>query len=181
MNNACSRTLLMALAVVAFLSVLPDDAYATAPSTMETEPTPAARAELWREAIEDFTAAHPDLTPEQAQLLDQGVSLGDEIATLTQDTRAQAAFAREATAFMEHARELFTNSQLGELFTAMGETQVWMAQVTAGDAYCTCTGTNTCTIGPGGPSGSCQAGCTSWAGSDGLRRDGLCGPAASTE
>lgn len=31
-----------------------------------------------------------------AQLLDQGVSLGDEIATLTEDTRAQAAFARKA-------------------------------------------------------------------------------------
>jgi hypothetical protein len=173
MNKACSCTLVMALAVVAFVSVLPDDAYAA-------EPTPDARAELWLEAIDDFTAARPDLTPEQAQLLDEGGWLGDEIATLTQDTRAQAAFARKATGFMERARELFTNSELGELFTAMGETQVWVAQVIAGDAYCTCTGTNSCTMAPGGPGGTCQAGCTSWAGSDGLRRDGLCSEATAT-
>jgi hypothetical protein len=173
MNKARSRTLVMALAVVALVSILPDDAYA--------EPTPAERAELWREAIDDFTAARPDLTPEQAQLLDQGVSLGDEIATLTQDTRAQAAFARKATGFMERARELFTNNELGELFTGMGETQVWMAQVTAGDAFCNCTSNNdTCTVGPGGPSGTCKAGCSSWDGSDGLRRTGLCSEAGTT-
>jgi hypothetical protein len=87
---------------------------------MEAAATPSPRAAFWREAIDDFTATRPDLIPEQNQLLRSGVSLGNKIATLTHDTRAQGCVARKAAGFMERARELFTNSQLGELFTGMG-------------------------------------------------------------
>ena len=175
MHKSCSPVLIMAVAVVSLFTLLPDSASA-APCTMRTATTAIERASLWNEAIDAFSA-RPGLTPEQTQFLREAGRFGEQIAALKEDSRAQAAFARRATRLMERARELFTKSQLGELFTSMGETQVWFSEVVAAEAYCNCIGAGSCSMGPGGPSGSCSAGCTSWDGSDGQRRDGLCGSA----
>lgn len=176
MINSRSRALVMSVALVTLFTLLPNQTYAAAPCTMAAARTPEARAELWREAVDNFTAARPDLSAEQSQLLGQAVSLGNEIATLKQDAREQAVFARKATRFMDRARELFTNNELGELFTGMGQTQVWLAELAASTPYCNCTGSGSCTFG-GGPTGTCTAGCQSWDGEDGRRRDGLCSSA----
>lgn len=177
MDQMRSRSFVAALAVVSVVTLLPGSAFAAAPCQMELASTPAARANLWQEALENFTAERPNLTAEQAQFLAQAVSLGDEIATLKQDAREQAAFARKAARFMERARELFSNNELGELFTDMGQTQVWLAQMAAAPAYCNCSGIGSCQFS-GGPSGNCAAGCQSWDG-NGTRYDGLCSPNAA--
>jgi hypothetical protein len=171
-----SRFLVIALAVIVVVAILPNTAFAARTCKIEQASTPAERAELWNEALVNFTAAHPHLTAEQAQVLAQAVSLGAEIGTLKQDAPEQAAFARKAALVLEQARELFTNNELGKLFTDMGETQLWLAQAVAGPAYCNCSGAGACQFS-GGPSGNCNAGCVSWDG-DGTRYDGLCSPAA---
>ena len=177
--GTCSRSLVVILAVVTTFTLLPGSAFAAAPCQMELASTPGARANLWQEALESFTAERPNLTAEQAQFLRQAVSLGDEIATLKQDALEQAAFARKATRFMERARELFSNNELGQLFTGMGQTQVWLAEMTAATAFCNCSGIGACQFS-GGPSGDCKAGCESWD-SDGVRYDGLCSRATDIE
>lgn len=179
MRNSCSRPWIMALAVVTFVTLLPDTAFAAAPCTMRAPAsTPAERAELWREAFEDFTAKRSGLTAEQTQFVGQALRLGDDIAALQEDERAQAAFRRKATRLMAQARELFSTNELGELFTSMGQTQIWLAEVVAAAAYCDCTGPGDCQM-PGGPSGNCGGDCTTWDGTDGRRRNGICGPAAA--
>lgn len=179
MRNSCSRPWIMTLAVVAFVTLLPDTAFAAGPCTMRAPAdTPVERAELWREAFENFTANRPDLTAGQIQFVGQALRLGDDIAALPEDERAQAAFRRKATRLVEQARELFTNNELGELFTSMGETQIWFADMVAAAAYCDCTGPGACQM-PGGPSGNCGGDCTTWDGTDGRRRNGICGPAAA--
>jgi len=183
MNKAFSRTLVMALAVVALVTLLPGAAFAgpapDAPCTMEAARTPGARADLWRKSLDSFAAARPDLSAEQAELLAQAARLGNEIAALKQDASEQAAFARKANRFMERARELFTNNELGELFTGMGQTQVWLANLVAAVPYCNCsTNGGSCTMPGGGPSGTCQSGCVSWDHDNGTRYSGMCGAAA---
>jgi hypothetical protein len=182
MNQRHSRSLIMALVVLTVITLLPGTMSAApasvAPCTMETVRTPAARAELWRKSLDSFAAGHPGLTAEQGQLLDQAVSLGDEIATLKQDASAQAAFGRKASLFMERARKVLSNNELGELFTGMGQTQVWLAEMVASVPYCNCsTNGGACTMGGGGPSGTCQSGCVSWDGDTGTRYSGMCGAA----
>ncbi len=181
MHRSCCRLLLMALAVVTFLTFAPGEASAAAPCTVGITRNPIARAELWRGALERFTAMRPDLTAEQAQFLDDAVQLGDHIATLRQDARAQAAFARRAARIMERARELFSHAEVGELFSSMGPTQVWLAAVVASTPYCNCTGTGSCEFGGGGPSGTCEDGCVTWTGDDGRRRDGICSADSQVE
>lgn len=184
MNQRHSRSLIMALAVLTVITLLPGTTMfaapaSAAPCSMEAVRTPAARADLWRKSLDSFTAGHPGLTAEQGQLLDQAVSLGDEIAALKQDASAQAAFARKASLFMERARKVFSTNELGELYTGMGQTQVWLADMAASVPYCNCsTNGGACTMGGGGPSGTCQSGCVSWDGDNGTRYSGMCGAAA---
>ena len=172
-----SRVIVMTVALVTLFTLLPDAAYAARTCKVEIADTPEARATLWTEALENFTAASPNLSAEQTQWLREAAGIGNEIATLKADDAAQATFARKATRFLEQGRELFTNDQLGRLFTDMGETQLWLAKVAAGPAYCNCSGAGPCTFS-GGPTGTCNAGCVSWDG-DGTRWDGLCSPAAA--
>ena len=171
-----SRAIVMSLVVV-LVTLLPNAAFAAKTCKVELADTPEARATLWTEALENFTAASANLSNEQTQWLREAAAIGNEIATLKADDVAQATFARKATRFLEEGRELFTNNQLGQLFTDMGETQLWLAQVAAAPAYCNCSGAGSCTFS-GGPTGTCNAGCTSWDG-NGTRWDGLCSPAAS--
>ena len=157
-----------ALAVVVFLLVVLSHAASAAQcrATIAAS-TPAERAELLLGAVERFSAERPDLTPDQTQFLREAVRLGEDIATLGQDERRQAAFTRRATQFMARARELFSNNELGALFTSMGPMQVWLAQQAAMPAYCDCP-PNPC------PGGVCVMGCVSWEGSDGVHHVALC-------
>lgn len=161
------RTLIVALAVVTLVLLLPGAAYAASPCTMELARTPAARAGLWQEAVARFTAERPGLTREQTQFLDQAMRLGDEIGALRQDERAPAAFVRKAKRFLEQARELFSNNELGALFTSMGPTQIWLAEMTATVPFCNCP-PDPCT------GGVCVTGCLTWDMPDGTRSQGLC-------
>jgi hypothetical protein len=168
MRQSSSHTLFMAVAVVVCMTLFPNAVSAASPCTARVTPsTPAARAELWRGALERFSAERPDLTAEQQQFVRQAVSMGEDMATLQQDARAQAAFARRATQLVARARELFSNNELGALFTSMGQTQVWLARMVAMPAYCDCP-PNPC------PGGSCVMGCVSWESDDGTRHVGLC-------
>ena len=169
------RITVVALAVVALLTVLPDEALA-GPCTVASARTPAARAELWRQALDRFSAERPDLTAEQMQFINDAHRLGDQIATLQQNERARAIFARKAARFVDRSRELFSQTELGELFSSMGQTQIWLADLLAATPYCNCTGSGDCTFN-GGPTGSCNSGCVSWDGEDGRRRDGICSAA----
>jgi hypothetical protein len=173
-----SRILVMALAVVALVTLLPDHAFAAPCSNIRIATTSAERAALWNEAIDRFTAERRGLTAEQTQFLSDAARLGDEIATLQQDEREQAAFARKATRLMEQARELFTKNELGALFTSMGTTQIWLAQVAAVPAYCNCPGPGPCQMPGGGPNGTCVTGCVSWTGTGGDMTH-ICTPTAT--
>jgi hypothetical protein len=179
MYQSTSRTLVMALAVVVFVTLLPDaNAASAVPCRAELASTPAGRADLWRKALQRFTAEHADLTAEQARFVSQAVQLGDDLATQQKDERTQAAFIQKAKKIVERSHELFSNGQLGALYSSMGPLQKWFGDVIQSTAFCDCIGSGSCTMG-GGPSGTCQAGCTSWDGTDGQRRDGLCGSAAA--
>lgn len=168
------RILYTVLAVVALVTILPDTAFAAQTCKVERASTPEARAGLWGEALESFSAARPDLSPEQARWVADAVSLRSDIATLPEDEGARAAFARKVTHFMERAHELFSNNELGPLFTDMGETQLWLAQLAAAYPYCNCVGTGECQLSPpSGPKGDCKSGCISWDG-NGTRWDGIC-------
>jgi len=165
--------LVMALVIVAVVTLLPDAAFA-APCNIRIATTAAERAALWNEAIDRFTAERPGFSAEQTQFLRDAARLGDDIAALKQDDREQAAFARKATLLMEQARDLFSNDELGALFTSMGTTQVWLAAMAAAEPYCNCVGTGSCQMGGGGPSGTCVTGCVSWTGDDGRDRIRIC-------
>ncbi len=171
-----SRILVMVFAVIALVPLFPDDAYAS-PCSIRIATTSAERAALWNEALDHFTAERPDLTARQRQFISDAARLGDQIAAPKQDERANVAFAREVTRLMEQARELFTNDELGALFTSMGTTQTWIARVVAAPAYCNCVGSGGCQMGGGGPSGDCITGCVSWTGTDGQDRVRICTPA----
>lgn len=168
------RISIVLFAVVAFVTLLPDAASA-APCGAGSASTPAARADLWRGALERFAVDRPDFTPEQTRFIAQALELSDDLATPPQDERTQAIFIRKAKRVVERSRELFSDAELGQLFSSMGPMQSWLADVVAMTPYCDCIGGGSCSMGPGGPSGTCQAGCLSWDGSDGQRRDGLCG------
>lgn len=174
MAKFCFRTLIAALPVVILVTLLPDAAYAAAPCTATLARTPAARAALWQGALARFTAERPELTPEQTQVLAQATRLGDEIGTLREDEPAPAAFVRKATRFVEQARTLFSNDELGALFTSMGPTQIWLAQLTGTMPFCDCP-PNPC------PGGVCVMGCLTWDMPNGTRSVGLCVPAAPPE
>jgi hypothetical protein len=172
-----SRSFFVAVAVVALVVLLPNSAFAARACRIEIANTPAERAELVREALDTFTEEHPNLTAQQTEVLAQLGSLGEQIAVLHQDLQKDAAFVRNATRIVGRAREVFSNSDLGRLFTDMGETQVWLAQMVAATPYCNCSGAGSCTFS-GGPTGTCSAGCVSWDG-DGTRYDGICSAASA--
>lgn len=175
MNPVRSRTLAVALAAAMLVTLLPLAASAAAaPCTISVAArTPEARADLWRGALESFSAERA-LSAEQRQFIAEAFSLGDEIAALKQDDREHAAFVRKAARIMEQSRELFSQNERGALFSAMGDTQIWMASLVAALPICNCTGTGPCQAAAGGPVGECKAGCESWDGTDGRRRDGVC-------
>ena len=179
MRNSSFRILIMALAVVAFMTVLPDTAAAAAAAATAT--TPAERADLWNDAVLEFSVSHPSLNDAQAEVLAQALRLGDEIATLQQqDESVQAVFRKKAARLLEEAREHFSNDELGALFTSMGPAQIWLMQLVAAQpAWCDCTGPGACQM-PGGPTGECTTTtqCVTWE-ADGRRRNGLCSPAAT--
>ncbi len=178
MLKVCSRFLAMALVVVAFVIILPERAYA-GPGAAQAVRIAEVRAQHWNEAVDRF-AAQRTFTIEQTQFIEDAYALGDQIALLRQDERAQALFARKATRFLEHARELFSSSELGQLFSSMGQTQIWFAELAAAPAFCSCHGIQQCQM-PGGPTGDCKAGCQSWDDSSGQRWDGLCTPSAAAD
>lgn len=172
-----SRVVVMTVALVSLFTLLPNAAFAANTCKVALAETPEARATLWSEALENFSASSPILSAEQTQWLAEAAGLGNEIAALKQNEVAQAAFARKAARFLELGRELFPTNQLGRLFTDMGDTQIWLAEVAASTPYCNCSGAGSCTFS-GGPSGNCAAGCVSWD-SDGTRYDGICSAPAA--
>jgi hypothetical protein len=178
MFHSLSRTLVMALVVVA-LAALPAVA-AAAPAPCKGDASiPLKRAELWLGAVEQFTTQHPDLTADQAQFIDQAVTLAKDLAVQPEDVRAQATFKRKVKGIVERSQELFTRNQLGALYSAMGgPMQRWLAEMTAMSPLCDCVGTGSCTMPNGGPTGTCQGGCLTWE-NGGTRYDGLCGSAAA--
>ena len=177
MDRIRSRSLVLVLALVTVVTLLPNTASA-APCTIRVATTAAERAELWTEAVDRF-AERRGLSAEQTQFLREASRLGQEIAALKDGAPEQAAFARKATVIMDRARELFTNDELGALFTSMGTTQLWLAELAAAPSYCNCVGTGGCTMPNGGPSGSCVTGCVSWTGDDGQDRIRECSPSAA--
>jgi hypothetical protein len=180
MFHSRSRNLVLALVVVA-LAALPVVAAGPAPCKGGDASIPLKRAELWLGAVQQFTAQHPDLTADQAQLIDQAVTLAGDLAVQPADVRAQAALQRKVKGVMERSHELFTRDQLGELYSAMGgPMQRWLSALTAVAPLCDCVGSGACTMPNGGPTGTCQGGCLTWE-SGGSRRDGLCGSAAASE
>lgn len=176
MSDRC-RLMVMALVALSFVALLPT-AVSAAPAGQAVRMADD-RARLWNEGVDHFIAQRADFSPEQAALIEDAYALGDQIAVLRQDDVAQAMFARKATRFMERAREVFTNAELGQLFTSMGPAQVWFTALAAATPYCNCTGSGSCTFGSGGPTGTCNGGCVSWDGDDGRRRDGVCNAAAA--
>jgi hypothetical protein len=172
MDRIRSRSLVLVLALVTVVTLLPNTASA-APCTIRVATTAAERAELWTAAIDRF-AERRGLSAEQTQFLSELSRLGGEIAALKEGAPEQAAFARKATVILERGHQLFTNNELGALFTSMGTTQVWFAQLAAAPAYCNCIGTGGCTMAGGGPSGTCVTGCVSWTGDDGQDRGRVC-------
>jgi hypothetical protein len=170
-----SRIIVMALAVVALVTLLPDTAAAAAPACKVIEArTSLERADLWRNALEDYALMHPGLTDAQRKFIDEARGLTGEIAALRQDERAQADFVRKATRVMEQARELFTKNELGELFTSMGQTQIWLAQIVGATPLCNCVGPGPCQAPNGGPKGDCGSGCVTWDDTGGTRWNGVC-------
>ncbi len=167
---------LSALAVVALVVLAPEVTHA-APCGVRIATTAAERAALWNDGLTRF-AERPGLNAAQMKFLGEAAALGKDIATLKTDDPGQAAFARKAARIMEQARDLFTNDELGALFTSMGSTQVWLSRMVAVPAYCNCMGTGTCQMAGGGPSGNCITGCVSWTGDDGSDRIRICTPGA---
>lgn len=175
MHRNGSRILVMALAVVALVALPSDPAFA-GPCSIRIANTAAERAAFWNEALDQFAAERPGLSARQTQFLREAAGLGDDITALRDDEREQAALGRKATHLFERARSLFTNDELGALFTSMGTTQTWLAQVAAVPAYCNCVGTGDCEMQPGGPKGKCLTGCVTWTDSNGQDRIRVCSP-----
>lgn len=179
MRLPMSRYVVVALALVVLVTLLPQTAAAAGPCIAATAAnTPGERADLFRLSLERFGANHADLTAAQRQFITQSAKLGDDLGATQPDARAEAALIRKAKTFVERSHELFTNNQLGELFTSMGSVQTFFAAAAAAAPFCNCIGQGDCVMGPGGPTGTCAAGCQSWDGSDGFRRDGICSPKA---
>lgn len=170
----------LVLAVVA-LATLPVLAAAPAPCKAGDPTIPMKRAELWLGAVQQFTAQHPNLTADQAQLIDQAFALGADLAVQPEDARAQAVLQRKVKGVMVRSHELFAREQLGQLFSAMGgPMQQWLADLTAVSPLCDCVGSGSCTMPNGGPTGTCKGGCQTWE-TGGTRYDGLCGSAAAAD
>lgn len=174
MNKHTSRIFVVALAIVALVALLPGTASAGAPCTAATANTVGERADLFRLSLERFNSQHANLTAEQRQFIAQSAKLADDLGATEQDAGA----IRKAKQFVDRSHELFSNNQLGELFSSMGPLQHFLAVAAAAAPFCDCIGTGDCVMGPGGPTGTCAAGCQSWDGSDGVRRNGICSPKA---
>jgi hypothetical protein len=178
MFHSFSRILVLGLVIVA-LAALPTVAEAAPAPCKGDASTPLRRADLWLGALEQFAVQHPDLTADQAQFIDQAVTLAKDLAVQPEDVRVQAALQRKVKGVVELSRELFTRNQLGALYSAMGgPMQRWLTEMTAMTALCDCVGSGSCTMPNGGPTGTCQGGCLTWE-NGGTRYDGLCGSAAA--
>jgi hypothetical protein len=177
MVKSTSRIVVMALVLVTLVAL--GTAWAAGPCIAAAAAnTPGERADLFRQSLERFGTNHADLTTAQRQFITQSARLGEDLGATQPDARAEASLIRKAKTFVERSHELFTNNQLGELFTSMGSVQHFFAAAAAAAPFCNCIGQGDCVMGPGGPTGTCAAGCQSWDGSDGFRRDGICSPKA---
>jgi hypothetical protein len=176
MRKSGTPTLMVAL-VLAVLLALPVVA-ATAPCKGDASTT-LGRADLWRNALEDFKTEHTSLTADQAQFIEEATKFSDVLVQQPDNIHAQLSFIRKAERIVERSHELFTHRELGELYSAMGgPMQRWLASMVAMTPFCDCY-SSPCTLGNSSPSGTCSAGCLSWDDNSGTRYTGLCGTSAA--
>lgn len=183
MHKTGTRTL-MVLVLAVLLALPMAAATATAPcrgGIKGDARTALGRADLWRNAVVSFKTGHTNLTADQARFLEEATKFSDALAQQPEDTAGQLAFIRKAERMVARSRELFTLRELGELYSAMGPMQSWLAETVAATPFCNCY-SSPCTLGSGGsPTGNCVAGCLSWDDNGGTRYTGLCSSAAAAD
>lgn len=184
MHKTGTRTLMVL--VLAVLLALPmvaatADAPCRGAAIKGDASTAHGRADLWRNALVTFKAGHTNLTADQARFIDEATLFSDALANQPEDTQARIGFIRKAERLVARSRELFTNRELGELYSSMGPMQSWLAETVAATPFCNCY-SSPCTLGSGGsPTGTCAAGCLSWDDNGGTRYTGLCSSAAAAD
>jgi len=137
------------------------------------------KGEIWRGSFERFAASHPDLSTEQQALVSEALKLSPSFGAVDNKASVSPELLRRTIGIVSRFRSILSNTQMGELFSAMGAMQMWLVESSVmAVPFCDCAGSGACG-GGGQPSGTCSAGCLSWDGSNGTRYDGLCGTGAA--
>lgn len=157
------------LAIVA-VTLLP-----VAISAQETKPTstpPETLSRLWLDAIDNFALELRNPSEAQLAVILEASEIGSP------DTFEEARYdrLRKLSIIIERMQRVFTQDQLGALFTSIDPVQKWLVDAEVlPTPHCNCQSPGgTCQFGGGGPSGNCQTGCVSWTGDDGGHRTGIC-------
>jgi hypothetical protein len=164
------RPLSVAGAILCLAIFFPLATFAASCVAARVSIAPEERASLWESSIQQFAAAHSELSEDQLKFLSNMESLGTSLSSDGPVTRLKAA------QLVAQAQGRFSTQQLGEIFSGMEGLQLWLVKVGALDTpYCNCSGSGPCTFS-GGPTGTCKAGCISWDQNPAqtTRMDGLC-------
>lgn len=134
------------------------------------------RVNQWVRAFATFAERHPDLTPEQMTFIWSAMDVATPEAFAVRNGAER--WARQEGApiadLVKRSRELFSNDQLGEIFTGMGSLQRFLAEAAATIPYCNCRVINGPCSAPY-PAGSvCKTGCMSWTDANGNNWVGIC-------
>jgi len=126
----------------------------------------------WTTAFLEFMDTRSELTAEQAEVLESALAFGSSEQTTLFRDGVRDPFARsEFVALLVKLRSRFTRTELGNVFTSMGDTyQLLLNKGAFRTPYCNCTGTGACTNIPG----SCVSGCITWDPPSGGRYTGIC-------
>lgn len=127
------------------------------------------RGSVWIAALDAFAAEQPALSEAQARWVDRARGVGIDLSSPNEVKQGTAV--RIARDLVANAAEVFSEHQIGALFSAMGSLQRWLADVAViAHPYCNCVRGQSCSPLPG----TCTSGCLTW---DGSNADGICSSA----
>lgn len=151
-------------------------------SFLSVRSTPEAMNLLWLKSLHQFVTRHPNLSAPQQEVIRQAVALGTSefFGSLPPASGRAKNAITPAARLLAEATRAFSNDELGEIFAAMGPAQLhfFKAAAVVAAPFCDCsTIGGACQMTGGGPVGVCKEfSCTTYKGTDGLYRIGMCSP-----
>lgn len=151
------------------LALLASVAVAETPFPQAREKPAEARASLWTDAFLKFYANHPDLAADQLMVIWDAVDAGTPAAfRRTADKEIwRSGPGAPLVEIIQRVEKHFTDAQLGEIFSAMGPTQLWLVENAALAApLCNCRTIGATCAPPFPQPNHCATGCQSWSDKD---------------